>query len=444
MVRALPLLWLAAAGAATVDYARDVRPILESRCYPCHSAKIKTHGLRLDRKADALKGGDSGAPAVAPGNSAASLLYRYAAGLDPDVKMPPAGPRLPSGEIETLKVWIDSGAVWPDENPVVSPPRGRNHWAFQARSRPAVPRVKQGEWVRNPIDAFVLAKLEANGWKPSPSAQPRQLLRRVHLDLTGLPPTLAEQEESRPLEQVVDDLLARPAYGERWARHWLDLVRYAESNGYERDGVKPNAWKYRDYAIRAFNHDKPFDRFILEQLAGDQLPDLSAESLIATGYYRLGPWDDEPADPQEDRFDQLEDILSTTSQAFLGLTLGCARCHNHKFEPLTAQDYYSMVAIFNGLERPRKGRTELDLPAGTREELAREVERDQRIEPLEKRIAALREPFRDAQKKLPPDASLPADVRLGISGLLEEIAAIRRVMPDLPRGYFLHEPRPPA
>jgi len=168
----------------------------------------------------------------------------------------------------------------------------------------------------------------------------------------------------------MDDLLTRPAYAERWARHWLDVVRYAESNGYERDGVKPQAWKYRDYIIRSFQADKPFDQFIVEQLAGDELDEISADTLIATGFHRLGPWDDEPSDPPTDRYDQLDDIVSTTSQAFLALTIGCARCHNHKFEPITAADYYSMVAIFNGFERPRKGRTELDLPVGTRAELA--------------------------------------------------------------------------
>ena len=171
---------------------------------------------------------------------------------------------------------------------------------------------------------------------------------------------------------MVDDLLARPAYGERWARHWLDLVRYAESNGYERDATKPFAWRYRDYVIRAFNADKPFDRFVLEQIAGDELPegDHTPENLIATGYYRLGPWDDEPADPKQDRYDQLDDLVNTTSEVFLGLTLGCARCHNHKFEPLSMHDYYRMVAIFEPLQRPANGRTERTLPIGTREQIA--------------------------------------------------------------------------
>src|SRR5216683_3620746 len=214
-------------------------------------------------------------------------------------------------------------------------PKDREHWSFKQVHVPETPPVKDAGWVRNPIDRFILSKLEAKGWKPAEPAESRALLRRVYLDLIGLPPTPEEQEaflkSSTPeaLERVIDDLLARPAYGERWGRHWLDLVRYAESNGYERDGHKPQIWRYRDYVVRAFNEDKPYDRFILEQLAGDELPDANTETMLATGYYRLGPWDDEPADAKEDRFDQIDDMIHTTSQVFLGLTLSCARCHNH-------------------------------------------------------------------------------------------------------------------
>jgi hypothetical protein len=249
-------------------------------------------------------------------------------------------------------------------------PTARKHWAFQPVRQPPLPAVRESEWVRNPIDRFVLARLEGKEWQPAPPAEPRALLRRLYLDVIGLPPTPGQQEaflrDSSPdaLDRVVRDLLARPSHGERWARHWLDLVRYADTNGYERDAAKPHVWRYRDYVIRAFNEDKPFDRFILEQLAGDELPAASSETLIATGYYRLGPWDDEPADPQEDRFDQLDDMVSTTGEVFLGLTVGCARCHNHKFEPLTMHDYYRLVAVMNPLQRPQKGRTDLDLPTG--------------------------------------------------------------------------------
>jgi hypothetical protein len=250
----------------------------------------------------------------------------------------------------------------------------REHWAYCPVRRPKVPTVKDARWAANPIDGFILARLEAAGWKPNPPAQRRPLLRRVCLDVVGLPPSLAEQEEfladhsSDAWERLVDRLLADPAYGERWGRHWLDLVRYAETNGYERDAAKPEVWRYRDWVIDSLNADKPYDRFALEQIAGDELADANADTIIATGFNRLGPWDDEPADPEQDRFDQLDDIVRTTSQAFLGLTLGCARCHNHKFDALTMHDYYRMVAVFSPLKRPQRGRKELARPAVCRQQ----------------------------------------------------------------------------
>jgi hypothetical protein len=245
----------------------------------------------------------------------------------------------------------------------------REHWAYRPIARPPVPQVKHPKWCSNPIDCFILAPLEAGGWTPNSAAEPRALMRRAYLDVVGLPPSLAQQQtflsDSSPgaWARLVDRLLDDPGYGERWGRHWLDLVRYAESNGYERDGEKPSVWRYRDWVIDSLNADKPYNRFVLEQLAGDELPDANAETIIATGFNRLGPWDDEPADPAEDRFDQLDDLVRTTSQAFLGLTLGCARCHNHKFDALTAHDYYRMVAVFRPLRRPHNGRTDSDLPA---------------------------------------------------------------------------------
>ncbi|MBI2946839.1 MAG: DUF1553 domain-containing protein [Verrucomicrobia bacterium] len=364
-------------------------------------------------------------------------------------------------------------------------PSPSEHWAFQAVQRPLIPSVKDGAWCRNPIDRFVLAKLEARGWQPASEASPSALLRRVYLDLTGLPPTLAEQDAFRgkppeaALDSVIDALLSRPAYGERWARHWLDLARYADSNGYERDAAKPFVWRYRDSVIRAFNADKPFDRFILEQLAGDELPDASAETLIATGFYRLGHWDDEPADPDADRFDQLDDIVTTTSQVFLGLTLGCARCHDHKFEPLTTRDYYSMVAVFNPLQRPQNGRSELALPAGSPGELAALAAHDQKIDHLnrenEEVRAALREThFKSGRSKLSAEAIaafriaadqrdltqkklvnssakqldselaevIPEETRKKLAGNQSAIDALRAAQPNLPRGYFMREPSP--
>jgi hypothetical protein len=250
------------------------------------------------------------------------------------------------------------------------------HWAFQPVSRPAVPMVRESRWVRTPIDAFILAKLEAAGIPHGPAADRRILLRRVYLDLIGLPPTLEEQHaflaDTRPdaFTKVVDSLLARPEYGERWARHWLDVARYAETNGYERDGKKPSAWRYRDYVIDAFNKDKPYDQFLTEQLAGDEIDGSNAQTQIATTFLRLGTWDDEPAEPMMDRYDQLDDVLGTTASAFMGVTLRCARCHDHKFDPFSQVDYYRMLAVFEPLKRPQSGRKDLDRPVGTAAELA--------------------------------------------------------------------------
>jgi hypothetical protein len=452
-----------------VDYEREVQPLLKRRCYGCHGPAAQMSHLRLDQRASLLSGGESGIPAIEPGKSGTSLLIRYVSGADPKLVMPPKGPRLTAAEVELLKNWIDEGAVWPGsvtEAVKTVDPRA-NHWAFQPPVALSPPPVKNRGWVRNPIDAFILAKLEQKGWTPASGAATSDLFRRLYLDVVGLPPTLAEQSTFHgDFDTEIAKLLARPEYGERWARHWLDVVRYGDTNGYERDATKPVVWKYRDYVIRALNADKPFDRFLTEQLAGDELPDANAETMIATGYHRLGPWDDEPADPAEDRFDQLDDMVSTTSQAFLGLTLGCARCHNHKFEPLSTRDYYSMVAVFNGLERPRDGRTELDRPVG----LWTEVDR---FNAREKKIAELREAARrdwlasgrsalpaealnafatvnrertEEQKKLVRDHQKALDAELKLLPVEERVVELKRETPDLERGYFMQEssPRPPA
>ncbi len=269
----------------------------------------------------------------------------------------------------------------------------RNHWSYLPVARPPLPSVRQAEWVQSPIDAFVLAELERQGLPPAPAADRRTLLRRVYLDLIGLPPTPAEvqaflEDPSREaLARVIEELLVRPEYGERWARHWLDVVRYAESNGYERDGAKPNVWRYRDYVIQAFQHDKPYDRFVIEQLAGDELADTNAETQIATTFLRLGVWDDEPADPEVDRFDQLDDVLGVTASAFMAQTIRCARCHDHKFESFTQQDYYRLLAVFAPLKRPQDGRTDLDRFVGTPAELAAF---EQQAKEVETRTAAAR------------------------------------------------------
>ncbi len=321
-----------------VDYAKDIKPLFKERCLSCHGSVKQKGDLRLD------------AGALIDKSVHAELISRVTS-HDEEERMPPEGARLTESQVAALRQWFASGAPSPSDE--VIPKKPSEHWAFQPVKRTPVPESS----AKHPIDAFVFGKHEL-----APQASPMALLRRVYLDLIGLPPTIAEQEKHHSLDAVIDNLLTRPEYGERWARHWLDVVRYADSNGYERDAEKPFVWRYRDYVIEALNKGKPFDRFVIEQLAGDELPDKSLETHIATGFLRLGHWDDEPADPTTDRYDQLDDIVSTTGQAFLGLTIGCARCHDHKFEPLATRDYYSLVAVFNPLERPRKGRTELAVP----------------------------------------------------------------------------------
>ena len=409
--------------ATPVDFAREVRPLLVKRCLACHDAEHAKGGLRLDSREAALKGGKSKQTTLTPGAPAKSELIKRITTHDADELMPPKGGALTSAQIALLTRWIAEGANWPAASEI-------KHWAFVPPIRPAVPAVKNKAWARNPIDHFILAKIEERGWQPSPAAEKRVALRRVFLDLTGLPPTLGEQDtflaDKSPdaFSKLVDDLLSRTSYGERWGRHWLDLARYAESNGYERDAAKPSVWRYRDYVISAFNTDKPYDRFIREQIAGDELPDANAETLIATGFHRLGPWDDEPADSLQDRADQVDDMIRTTSQAFLGVTLGCARCHDHKFDPLTARDYYSLAAVFAPLKRTQSGRSDLDAPAGTRAELAVLAERDQRM-------AALTNALKSASAELRRELATTTEVAL---------TELRRATPDLPRGYFPSEP----
>lgn len=337
----LAAVFLGPCSVAAADYLREIKPLLRERCASCHGSVKQKGDLRLD------------AGSLIPTASHVEILARIGSD-DKDDRMPPEGARLSPQQVALLREWFAAGAPYPSDEAVPRAPR--EHWSFQTVKRPTIPESIH----EHPVDAFLF------GHDAAPArAADRVLLRRVHLDLTGLPPTPAEQrefEQKPDLAAVVDGLLARAEYGERWARHWLDVARYADSNGYERDAEKPFVWRYRDYVIKAFNSDKPFDRFILEQLAGDELPDASLETHIATGFLRLGHWDDEPADPPTDRYDQLDDIVSTTGQAFLGLTIGCARCHDHKFEPLSTRDYYSLVSVFQPLERPRKGRTELTVP----------------------------------------------------------------------------------
>jgi len=346
-------------------YEKDVLPILKANCYQCHGNGKLKGGLDLRRRDSILTGGDLGPAAKLdkPLESHIIQAINYTEGLE----MPPKG-KLPPEQIVILTKWVKDGLPFPEQKiePKVEAPKhkggvvtaeSRNYWAYKKVVRPDAPKVKDTSWVKNPIDAFILSKLEEKGLKPAPEADKLTLVRRIYFDLTGLPPTPEQidtfMKDSSPkaLEALIDRLLESKEYGEKWGRHWLDLVRFAETNGYERDGPKPFAWRYRDYVIQSFNQDKPFDQFIREQLAGDELPGNDPNAIIATGYYRMGLWDDEPVDLLQARFDELDDIVATTSQVFLGMTMNCARCHDHKIDPIPQKDYYSLVAFFADVPR---------------------------------------------------------------------------------------------
>ena len=345
--------------------APAVRGILEKRCLGCHGVGNRLGSLDLRSRASALKGGLRG-PALAPGDPAGSLLWQMVSGARQPL-MPPGG-KLPAGEAEVLRRWIAEGAPWPGES--LDEAAKQSWWSFRPVVRPKPP-AERSPWVTNAVDAFVLRELRRQGLSPARPTHRRDLIRRAYLGVIGLPPTpeqVAAFEADRRHDawrRVVDGLLDSPHYGERWARHWLDLVRYADSSGFEGDKDRPNAWRYRDYVIHAFNQDRPYDRFLREQLAGDELDHGNHELLIATGYLACGPQDQVQKDEQT-RADELDDLVSTTGSAFLGLTLGCARCHDHKYDPVPQADYYRLQALFAPTER-----REVDIPT---DEQRREVE----------------------------------------------------------------------
>lgn len=334
--------------AKQIDYAKDVQPIFAAACYKCHGEKRSESSFRLDRKSDALKGGDIGL-AIVPGKASESPLIRYVSGTD-KLKMPPKGDRLTAEQVATLRAWIDQGADWPETGSATA---AKDHWAFKAPVRPPQPKVSNAKWVRTPIDAYILARLDKEGLKPSPEADKITLLRRLHLDLIGLPPTPKEVDEfladksADAYEKAVERLLRSPHYGERWARHWLDAARYADSDGYEKD-MSRDVWFYRDYVINALNRDLPYNQFIREQIAGDLLPNATQDQIVATGFIRLSMLNEEGGvDPEQFRMDAMFDRMDAVGKAFLGLTIACAQCHNHKFDPLTQEEYYKLFAYLN-------------------------------------------------------------------------------------------------
>ncbi len=348
----VPDIGIAEGAAVTppIDFAADIAPLLQQKCLECHGEKEPEGGLRLTSRRQLLNRNDSGEPAVIAGRSLESeLIRRVTAGEDE--RMPPEGDPLSVTEVALLRRWIDEGAVWPEN---ISEPKPK-HWAYQSPRRPETPDVQRLEWVQNEVDAFVLSTMEHLDTPLSPSrpADPATLLRRVHLDLVGLPPSVEELDvflaDPSPAHYaaIVDQLLQSPRFGEKWARQWLDLARYSDSNGYQADQFR-SMWAWRDWVIDALNADMPFDQFTIEQLAGDLLPDATLEQRIATGFHRCTTCNVEAGvDPEENRINQIIDRVNTTGTVWLGTTLECVQCHNHKYDPFTQQDYYQLFAFFN-------------------------------------------------------------------------------------------------
>jgi hypothetical protein len=340
-------------------FEKQVRPLLMTHCYECHSGSESNGGLKLDSRDGVVRGGDSGA-VIVPGEIEKSRLIEAIRYKNPDLQMPPKG-SLSATEVATFEKWVALGAPDPRTEPTNgAPPKsdgmsieeGRKFWSFQPVASPSLPEVQWREWVMTPIDAFVLARLEASGLQPAPPADKRTLIRRVTFDLIGLPPAEAEvdaflaDQSPDSFQKVVERLLSSPHYGVRWGRHWLDVARYADSNGLDENLAFGNAWRYRDYVVGAFNSDKPFDRFLIEQIAGDLLPDVNEETRTATGFLALGAKVLAEPDREKLEMDTIDEQLDTLGKAFLGMTLGCARCHDHKFDPLKQSDYYALAAIF--------------------------------------------------------------------------------------------------
>ncbi|MBA3938644.1 MAG: DUF1549 domain-containing protein, partial [Planctomycetes bacterium] len=387
----LPLLALAlparaADSAADLEFFESkVRPILAGSCYKCHSQKSEKlkGGLYVDSRAGLITGGDT-APAIVPGNPAKSLLIEAVAYTNPDLQMPPKT-RLSAQQIADLTAWVQRGAPWPAEaapttadaglkKPFDIAGRKKEWWAWQPIAAPTAPAVADAAWCHGDIDRFILAKLQEEHLQPAPAADRRTLIRRLSFDLIGLPPTPAEVEAfvadpgARAVADVVDRLLASPRFGERWGRHWLDLVRYADSRGHEFDYAIPNAWQYRDYVIRAFNADLPYDRFLTEQIAGDLLPQPRTnpdqgfnESVLGTGFWLLGEGVHSPVDIRQDQADRVDNMIDVLGKTFMGLTIACARCHDHKFDAIAAKDYYALAGMIES-STYRQVRFETDLP----------------------------------------------------------------------------------
>lgn len=398
-----------------IDYAGEIRPLLDRRCVECHGPDAQESSFRVDHRQSLLDGGDFGEPAVLVGNSGESHLVRLVSGLDPSLVMPPDSDPLTEREIGLLRAWIDQGLRMPAAEPATADAGEIAHWSLQPIERPPVPEFEPPAATEsgiNPIDAFVLQRLRHAGLEHSPTADSRMLIRRVYLDMLGLLPTPEEVQafvrDPHPdaYSRLVDAVLASPQYGERWARHWLDVVRFAESNGFETNHERPSAYHYRDYVVRALNEDKPFDRFVFEQLAGDTVGADAATGFLVGGANDVVASPD-PALTAMQRQDELADMINTTGTALLGLTIGCARCHNHKFDPVTQEDYYAMQAVFAGV---RHGERAMATPQSeqSRREAAQLAEQ---IDMLDRRLGRLLRPANEPGRVPPVDDAAPARPR---------------------------------
>ena len=422
-----------AAANPPVTFARDIEPIFSKSCWNCHGSGAQLADLDLSTRASALRGGEHGA-AIVPGNAEQSKLYRMVAGLDA-ITMPMDGSKLDASEIAAIKAWIESGAEWGTETAAAAKPAGassaltalenmditpeqRNYWAFKLPVQKTPPVVANTDY-SHPIDRFLEAKRAEKKLVAAPRADKRTLIRRAYLDLTGLPPSPAEVEafvsdqSGDAWDKVITKLLASPQYGERWGRHWLDVARYADSNGFEQDYDRPNAWRYRDYVINAFNQDKPYNQFLREQIAGDELDYVTHETLIATGFLRAGPRVlFREKDNPERRWDYVDDLIATLGRGVMGMTVNCARCHNHKFDPIAQKDYYAMAAAVNGW-------VETDWPlVASRSEaetyLRKNKEVDEKVETVRKQISAIEKPYRDQLRAAYIKKEFPENVQLAV------------------------------
>jgi hypothetical protein len=439
-----------------VEFEKDIRPLLAKHCHQCHSLTLKEAGLRLDARQYAFAGGDNGA-VIVPGKPQESPLFQRIASSDRDSRMPPEGEPLTAGQIEAIKSWISAGAKW-DENEIdraaMKDPR-RDHWAWSPFDSPPVPTLtaEQAKWCRTKVDYFVLHKMQEKKLTPAAEADRRTLIRRVYFDLIGLPPTpeqiakFLDDPSPQAYEHMVEQLLASPHYGERWARHWLDVVRYGDTHGYDKDQPRPHAWPYRDYVIRAFNADKPYGRFVQEQIAGDVLYPGTADGIEALGFIAAGPWDlighaevpETKIDGQIARLLDRDDMVANTMNTFTSLTVQCARCHDHKFDPVSQHDYYSLQAVYAALDRapkafdvdPQIAARRVQLTAA-KTELAAQVAKLRTLQPgaAADRLAALDARIKQLAELKPGTMSLAAEYGYH-SQLSKEQNAVKWVQIDL-------------